>query len=468
MPRPYKKYNITMKKIISLFFITTILLSSCSAETITTPTAENAETQSAEKTSTPESGSISTNQLEVNEEALNGLQINVWTPWHEVEQSLFEALVKQFNNENQWGIVVNVQSQVNFSNLYETTTASLPTDQRPDLVIALPEHAHEWFDNGVAIDLNDYVNDATYGLDTEDFYDVFLNQDISGDARVGMPAQRTAQFLLWNETWADELGFDSAPTSIDDFEEQSCEAHDSKLKDEFAENDSFGGWLVNTESMTAYSWMLAFGGGALEENNYRFMKPENIDTFKFLRELSEKNCAWQSASDPILSFANREALFITTSMEEFTSVARVFASVGSRDVWKVLPFPNDDEGVMAVYGSSYVILKSNDDSQIATWLFIKWLLDNEQDKRFVETTHLFPLRSSTLDLLSDYERTHPQWKQAVDLIPQGALQPQLASWRTIKIMLGDGFAHMYRVNVPSGQVAAILAQMENTAKELSE
>lgn len=457
-----------MKKIISLFFITSILLSACGAESTSTVTAENAKTQSAEKTSTPESGSISANQLEVNEEALRGLEITVWTPWHEVEQSLFESLVKQFNNENQWGIVVNVQSQVNFSNLYEAVNASLPTDQRPDLAIALPEHAHEWFDNGVAIDLNDYINDETYGLNTEDFYDVFLNQDVSGDARIGMPAQRTAQFLLWNKTWADELGFETAPTSTNEFEEQVCKAHDSKLKDEFAENDSLGGWLVNTEAMTAYSWLLAFGGGVLEENNYRFMKSENIDSLKFLRELSEKNCAWQNASDPILSFANREALAITTSMEEFTSVARVFASVGSRDVWSVLPFPNNAGGVTAVYGSSYVILESNEDRQIATWLFVRWLLDNEQDKRFVETTHLFPLRSSTLSLLADYERTHPQWKQAVELLPQGALQPQLASWRTVKIMLGDGFAHMYRVNTPSGQVAAILAQMENTAKELSE
>jgi hypothetical protein len=35
-------------------------------------------------------------------------------------------------------------------------------------------------------------------------------------------------------------------------------------------------------------------------------------------------------------------------------------------------------------------------------------------------------------------------------------------------MLGDGFEHMYRVNVSSGQVAAILAQMESMARELSE
>jgi hypothetical protein len=34
-------------------------------------------------------------------------------------------------------------------------------------------------------------------------------------------------------------------------------------------------------------------------------------------------------------------------------------------------------------------------------------------------------------------------------------------------MLGDGFTHMYRVNVPSGQVAAILAQMESISRDLS-
>lgn len=457
-----------MKKIFSLFFILSILLSACGAGITSTVTAENGGTQTAEPNVTQETSPNSVNQLEVNVEALRGLQINVWTPWHEIEQSLFESFVKQFNSENQWGIVVNLQSQVNFSNLYETVNASLPTEQRPDLVVALPEHAHEWFDNGVAVDLNDYVNDATFGLNTSDFAEIFLKQDISGEARVGFPAQRTAQFLLWNKTWANELGFSSAPNSTNDFQKQVCKAHDSKLADEFAENDSLGGWLVNTEPMTAYSWILAFEGGVLEENNFRFMKPENIDAFKFLRELSEKNCAWQNATDPILSFANREALFITTSMEEFTSVTRVFANVGSRDEWIVLPFPNNEDGVMAVYGSSYVILKSNDDKQIASWLFMKWLLDNAQDKRWVEATHLFPLRSSTLNLLTEYESTHPHWKQAVELISLGALQPQLASWRTVKLMLGDGFNHMYRVNTPSGQVAAILAQMENTAKELSE
>ena len=75
---------------------------------------------------------------------------------------------------------------------------------------------------------------------------------------------------------------------------------------------------------------------------------------------------------------------------------------------------------------------------------------------------------TTLDLLGDYQKSHPQWAQAIDLLPSGELQPQLSSWRKVKIMLGDGFTQMYRVNVSSGQVAAILAQMESLSRDISE
>jgi ABC-type glycerol-3-phosphate transport system substrate-binding protein len=273
--------------------------------------------------------------------------------------------------------------------------------------------------------------------------------------------------MLWNETWADELNIASTPASTEDFRKQACLAHESMKKDQFAENDALGGWIVNTEPLTAYSWLLAFDGGVTEEGNYRFLTPENIDAFKFLRELSESNCAWQGAADPITSFAKREALFITVSLRDLPTVARAFVAAENRDTWTVLPFPNEDGGTIAMYGSSYVVMNSSEEEQLAAWLFVRWLLENEQDARWVEATHNFPLRDSTLSLLGDYEQTHPQWKQAVDLIAEGELQPALGSWRTIKVMLGDGFAHMYRVNVPSGQVAAILAQMESTAKELS-
>lgn len=459
-----------MKKIFPFFIILSIFISACGTGT-TTPVAVDSETlepaTGTEPALSAEPTPEAATRLGVSEEALNGLEITVWTPWYGVEQSLFETFVKEFNESNEWGIKVAAQSQVNFTNLYEATTAALPTTGRPDVVIALPEHAQAWFAEGVTSDLTEYADDPLYGINAEDIPYVIWSQDISGNVRVALPAQRAAQVMLWNKTWAEDLNIKDAPEAAEDFRTQSCRAHDSMKKDELAENDATGGWLVNTAPMTAYSWLLAFDGGVLEGGNYRFLTPENIEAFKFLRELAESNCSWQGSANAVESFAKREALFITVSLNELPDVTRAFASLDNRDEWIVLPFPGASGGVIAVYGSSYVMLKSTDEEQLAAWLFMRWLLEDEQDARWVEATHNFPLRDSTLSLLGDYEKTHPQWRQAVDLLPRGELQPQLGSWRTIKIMLGDGFDHMYRVNVSSGQVAAILAQMESTAKDLS-
>lgn len=457
-----------MKKLFPLFFIAAIILNACSGTNVTATADAVPTQQGSEPTQTAEPVLETASMLKVNEEALQGLNITVWVPWYGVESDLFNTFVNEFNTQNEWGIQVSVENQVNFSNMYENVTAALPKEEKPNLVIALPDHAQEWFENGAVTNLTDYVNDPKYGIDSSDIPAVILNQDLAGEARMAFPAQRNAQVLLWNETWAGTLGFNSMPASAADFQKQSCGAQKSMLTDEFAENDALGGWLVNTDIMTAYSWMLAFGGGVLEEGNYHFLTPNNIDAYKFLRELSETSCTWQSTSaDPITAFSNREALFITTNLTDLPGVARAFAAANSTDKWSVMSFPNGDAGVMAVYGSSYVILDTTDEEQLAAWLFVRWLTDNKQDARWVEATHLFPLHTSTLELLGDYEKTHPQWKQAVDLLPEGKLQPQLASWRTVKIMLGDGFNHMYRVSTPSGQVAAILAQMETMSKDLS-
>lgn len=457
-----------MKKIISLLFIVSIAIAACGANETATVTPEPIEETPAVESSPTQTPAVETaSRLEVDEEALNGVEVIVWTPWYGTEQSLFETFAREFNESNQWGIKITAQSQINFTNLYETVTASLPTAEKPDLVIALPEHAQEWYADGVSPDMTPYTNDPLYGINTQDIPAVFWDQDMAGDIRVAIPAQRTANVLLWNQSWAKELGFNSAPANSADFQKQSCGAHESLRTDEFVENDALGGWIVNTEGMTALSWMQAFDGGVLEEGNYRFLSPKNIEAFTFLRNLSEESCTWVSTGDPITSFAKREALFITTNLQDLPLVARAFVGAENRDEWVVLPFPNGENGVLAMYGSSYALLNSSPEEQLASWLFVRWLLDNEQDARWVEATHLFPLRDSTLSLLGDYEMTHPQWKQAVDLIPQGRMQPQLSSWRTVKVVLADGFAHMYRVGIPSGQVAAVLAQMDTLANELN-
>ena len=74
----------------------------------------------------------------------------------------------------------------------------------------------------------------------------------------------------------------------------------------------------------------------------------------------------------------------------------------------------DQSGIM-VYGSSFVMLNSTPEKQLASWLFMRWMLESEQQREWVEVTGLFPLRTSLLENLRDYARSHPQWVAAVAL-----------------------------------------------------
>jgi multiple sugar transport system substrate-binding protein len=286
---------------------------------------------------------------------------------------------------------------------------------------------------------------------------------------LGIPAERSARFLLYNASWARELGFNSAPVTGDDFRKQTCAAHATMLKDKVRSNDAMGGWLVDTQAMTALAWLTAFGGGVLDGNGYRFLTPNNIAALTFVKQLYDDGCAW-TTSDPssvLDAFANREALFSTASLEDLSDQTRAFAAANNTDEWTVLAFPGEAQSGLMIYGSSYIILKSTPEQQLASWLFVRWMLSPENQAKWVEALGLFPLRASSMDLLKDYSKSHLQWSAALALLPNAEIQPQLASWRIVRIMLGDGFNDIFRENIAAGRVAASLAQMDSIVRDLS-
>ena len=147
-------------------------------------------------------------------EALRGVQVTVWHPWFGAQESLFVSQLAQFNTENEWGIVVGAESKSNYSELFFQTADALKSPSRPQIVIVFPEHALEWQDE--VVDLNAYVTDPIYGLnesEVSDFPEVIWAQDEVDGKRFGIPAQRTARFILYNQSWAEELGFDAPPAN---------------------------------------------------------------------------------------------------------------------------------------------------------------------------------------------------------------------------------------------------------------
>jgi len=453
-----------------LFFLFILLISACQPSNLEAPTST--PVVDATRTPVPTQTPGVKSRLGIEAEALNGLTVVVWHPWYGVPARLFEAQVDEFNGANPWGILVRAKSFQNYTELYAQVSASVHGPDRPDVVVGLPEYAVEWRAQEAVLDLNPYVSDPLYGLsgpEIADFPSVFWEQDQVGDVRLGMPAQRTARFLLYNRTWAEELGFDGPPVTAAEFQEQACKANLSMRSDEDPQNDGRGGWLIDTHPITNMSWLLAFGGGVQEENGFRFLRPENIDATRFIKGLAEKGCAWQTRDEtPLNRFVDRSALFATASLEDLPDLARAFAGAGNTDEWTVLPFPGSVSSALVVYGASYILFESDDAGQLAAWLFVRWLLSPENQVDWVNSVGFYPLQASTMGLLGDYEAGHLQWAEAVKLLPQGRITPQLAAWRTVRVALGDGFTFMFRVDTPVGQVPTVLSQLDAIVTDLNQ
>ena len=458
-------------------FLILLILSACAPPTpfdslTQTPFSGGTPAANISITHTP---APAVSSLKVEKEALRGVPVRIWHPWFGAEASLFQSQIAQFNTENEWGIIVSEQSQGNYSELFLQTDAAIEDSSYPQIVIGFPEHALEWQEH--VVDLTPYVSDAVYGFsadDASDFPEVIWSQDEVDGKRLGVPAQRTARFLLYNQSWARELGFDSPPTTPAEFQQQACAAHKALGEDEDSSNDPLGGWLIDSHPMTPLSWMIAFGGGVQEEDGYRFLTPGNIAAFRFVKTLQQKNCAWVASFDlPVPDrFAARQALFATASLEDLPDQVRAFSAANNTDEWTVLKFPGNERDALVVYGSSYIMFESDDVTQLASWLFLRWLLSAENQARWVQSTGLFPVRNSTMQLLGDYSSSHPQWAEAVELLSDAETTPQLASWRLVRVMLEDGFRDMFDTirhpDLTDGQVPLILKQMDDTAEDLNQ
>ncbi len=426
-------------------------------------------TETAAPAITPTSTQIP--PIEVDASALQGIGIQAWHAFTGEAVNIFNSQVAQFNSSNQWGIVVTSTGYGDYPSLFDSVNAALDSGGAPDLVAALPEQTLNWNASGAVIDLTPYIHDRVWGLENgavADFPPVFWEQDGTGGRQLGVPAERSARFIFYNKTWAHELGFDSPPGTAEDFRRQACAANASFRSDADPTNDGYGGWIVDTDWQTTYSWLLAFGGSVVDGATYSLRTDPNLAALQFLKGLYDDHCAWLTTDlTPFDSFARRSALFISGDLGEVPLVSEAMSRLGNQDEWTVIPFPGTAGSVLVAYGPSYSVLKSTPAKQLAAWLFARWMLMPPEQAQWVEAAGILPLRSSVLDQVGSYRLASPQWDAAVGELSLAQGVPHLASWRKVRYVLEDGAAAIYQANTPLDQIPSVLTEMDSMAKELN-
>ena len=259
-------------------------------------------------------------------------------------------------------------------------------------------------------------------------------------AWIAYPMTQSANVLVYNFTWAQELGFDAAPTTSAELKEQVCAAA--------AANTEIGGDYAGTGGLVYYpsntnwlNFLYAFGGAEVNADGtaYDFTSQAAIDASMFILDLKADGCVWQTESYPNPEQAQRKALITMSSTAGAPYYASAFEDAGNTtDVWGWIAAPGPD-GNLAVdaFNQMLGVVPSTPDREMASWLFVKWLTSPEIQARWVQISGYYGTQYSTEALLADYAEANPVWASGVALAAIGPAEPQtFPAWTSVRRILG--------------------------------
>ena len=444
-------------------------LSSAAPGTTPTPTRK-----SPAKTSTPPAIPTPTVPLEmqVDLSELRGSKVVLWEPFVGELGSLFQQMARDFNSKNEWGIQAEVVMQSSDSALAELINQP-EAENLPQVVLAPSAQLNAWLLAKRLTALDAYISYPSTRLEqppAEEFNQVFWQQDQIGEQQAGLPFLRSAYGLLYNKTWAGELGFSSAPASLAQFREQACEAAKANNRSEFLEQRGTGGWLVDTSPVVTLNWMTAFGADGVpadEGGVYQFDQEKAGSALSFLRKMQEDGCLWVGKSPtPQQYFAQRYALFISGSQQDLIPLAKVMAGFENQDEWMLLGYPSSSGGpFVSADGYSLGLVAGDPKQQMAGWLFMRWLSQPENQARLGFLYPSLPVSSAWQAQAADYRANFP-WTLILPL-EKGRIEPlpSLPSWLVAQRPLEDAGWQLYNL-ASDEQLPTILPQLDALIKEL--
>jgi len=410
----------------------------------------------------------------VSPDQLDGLQIHFWHPWSGELSQQVDLLVDQFNQTNEWGIHVIVRKIGSSMALVHAVELAADSQELPQVVVAPSEHLLTWLEHDrLILPLDPLIDDPWWGLSDQQRAEislVFWLQDQSQDGQAGIPAQRSARVIVYNQSWARELGFDAPPRTVDEFRAQACAAGQALLTDNDYRNDGMGGWIVDTDGLTIYSWLRSFETDPIFQGQpveFVFDQPQAEQAFTFLRGLLDNGCAWHARNPtPQVYFYNRQALMYSASLLDLPIQVRMQAQSSSQDEWVILPFPGDPRPTLVVSGQSYGILRSTPVTEAASWLFVRWLSLPENQARLLKAGGGLPISISAASLAEETMREIPQWASVVSWIPFAQPAPQTPGWRVARHVLEDAAWQSMQSHVPPEQIPEILEELDATIAEV--
>ncbi|MDC7227952.1 MAG: extracellular solute-binding protein [Spirochaetales bacterium] len=345
----------------------------------------------------------------------------------------FSELAAEFNAENEYGFSVKLTDD----NINQNSTGL-------DLVFCSPADAAKLLRRGMSVELSPLITHPRWGLDSgrRIFYRAAAKQtDYFDFARkiTSVPLLMNSGVVLTNSRLMQEAGIGRFPANWFSF---------NRILRKIGENGSPAlGLQLDTDSIV--SFINARGGSILRPIgfNYSLNNPVVNRTLRYLRRLEDDGLLSVNTvnyiNQTMFTFGRLPAVFIWT--DGLPHYEKLAAMTNPELNWEVNLLPTRRPGKSTVINCTYsaAVLNSSSERELASWLFLRWLLQPEQQKRLAMKTASLPVVAEAAKLLltdadnsgayGSVEQVSPHWLDALRLVDDAhkELVPSLSDYSAV-------------------------------------
>ncbi len=397
-------------------------------------------------------------------ELASGQQVIFWHAYSTHAVPLIDQYTAEFNQINEYGINVEARGFLTDDQL-QNAFVSDGQDGQPQVILADSSLIFTLEDQHLLVDLSPYARDEQPELMNTAIIESSVNFTRDGYL-YAIPAHREGVFLLYNNTWARELGFPDAPATLGNWELQAAAAFNVNIFHSNKAMRGTGGWLFDANPETILSWMGVPSGA----NSWDFFTdPEAVATFARLKMWQEQGFAWVGKNtDPAGYFVDRQALFVTVPSREMPGFLSHLVALNMPDEWSIIPFPLPEGRTNIGNDYGYAILSQDPGSQMAAWLFIQWLLDPHRQAALADAEFALPILPATQAdwlLTAGYPRLA---EDATRALAGRGIYPGGSSWPVFRQIMRDAIHQVMLPQILVDDLPGIRDTMEQLFLEFGD